>query len=250
MFNSSAQRFCALPILLFLAWMVWVPPPVHASCADGRPRERETCVYPSIGSTITNEAAKADSLLIGEVPALARRLTSRCLEAERSGSSPPQCWQSAAEDARRFTLGVTGSAALELRGLGAVWADLALRLKQEQEAVAGHEPQIAAIEPAAESWRPRDFSSKTADSKLKKRKIAKKVVKRKPVAAAKKQVRRASASAPRVRKAEFNGSFSKRRHGLANRKRININKSRPQQRKPTAAAPSLKCLFSPKSCKS
>jgi hypothetical protein len=249
MFNFSAQRFCALFIFLFVASMISSPAAVHASCTDGKPRERETCAYPTIGSTIPNKSAKADSLLIGTAPALARRLTTQCLEAERSKSSPLICWQSAAEVARRFTLGVTGNAAEELRALGAVWADLALRLEREQKAIGREEPHVAAIEPAAESARVQDFSAKTVE-KPRKRKIAAKVRKRKPVAVAKKQLRRASSSSPRVRKARLKGSFGKKRYALAWRKRININKSRPRKRRPAEAPSSPRCLFSPKSCKS
>jgi hypothetical protein len=248
MFYSVAQCFCAFSI--FLTWMTWGPSTVQATCADGRPEPRVTCAYPSIGSTVSNEAAKSDSLLISEVPAAARRLTQKCLQAEQMGGTAPQeCWRSAAIDARRFTQGVTGAAADQLRALGDVWGDLAQRLQQEQASVAAQTPKPSVIAPVSDSWKPKDFSSARMSKPVKKRKIAPKTARRTQSAAPKKSIRLAHASAPRVRKAKLKATLGKRSFAFARRKNLNINKTRVRNRKPVAAAPSLKCLFSPKSCK-
>jgi hypothetical protein len=243
MFKSSAQHFSAL--VSFLVWMAWVPSIAQATCADGRPQQRETCAYLSMSGTITNQAAKADNLLISEIPALARKLTQKCLQAEQSGANQ-ECWQSAAADARLFTLGVTGAAAEELKAMGEVWADLAQRLRRERASVAAQTPGPSTIEPVADSARPKDFSAQ-ASSPRKKRKIAAKAGKPKRSAVAERQVQRASS--PRVRKAQLKGTLGRKRYALAWRKEININKRRAKTRKTIAAESSLKCFFSPISCK-
>jgi len=248
MFYSVAQYFCAF--LIFLTWMALEPSTVQATCADGIPEPRVTCAYPTVGSTISNEAAKSDSLLISAVPAVARRLTQRCLQAEQMGGSAPQeCWQSASVDARRFTQGLTGAAADQLRALGEVWGDLAQKLQQEQASSAAQTPEASVVEPVSDGWKPKDFSSVRISKPIRKRKTAIKAARRTQSAAPKKPVRDEHASSPRVRKAKVKTTLGKKRVALAWRKKVNINKSRARNRKPVAAARSLKCLFSPKSCR-
>jgi hypothetical protein len=247
MHNSAAQYFCALSS--FVAWVIWVPSPVHADCANGRPQQRETCAYLSIGHTITNETAKADSLLINEAPALARRLTQNCLAAEQGPrKAPEQCWQSAAAEARRFTQGVTGAAAGELKAMSAVWTDLAQRLQQEQKSIAAQAPEARAIEPVSENFKRKVFSSRK-DKKSLKRKVAAKSGKPKKSALAGHPQRQASSRSPRVRKAQLKSSFGKKQYAFAWRKKININKFRTSKHKPIVVAPNVKCLFGTKSCK-
>ena len=247
MYNPAAQRFCAF--LSFVMWIAWAAQPVDASCADGRPQQRETCAYKSIVHTITNEAAKADSLLISEAPALARRLTRSCLTAEQSaGKAPEQCWLSAAADARRFTQAMTGLAAEDLRALSAVWSDLAQRLQQEQKSVAAQAVEAPAIEPVSEDLGLKNFSSRKDRSKPKKRKIATKSGKRSQSAMAGDPPRQTSSRSPRIRKAQIKKTFAKRQYALAWNKNININKSRGMNNKPLAMLPNRKCVFGTKSC--
>lgn len=242
-----AQYFCAL--VVFLAWIACGPSPAQAACADGKPGPRETCAYPTIGSTISNEETKSDSLLISQAPTVARRLTQRCLQAEEIGGTASQeCWQNAAIDARRFTQGVTGTAADELRALAAVWADMAKRLQQERATVAAEIPKASVIEPVSDSWKPQDFSSARANRPAKKRKIAAKSSLRTQSAAREKPARHANTSSSRVRKMKLKTTLGKKRFALAWRKSININKTGVGNRRP-AAATSLKCRFSSKSCK-
>jgi hypothetical protein len=247
MFFSVAQYFCAL--VIFLACTAWEPSTVQASCADGKPEPRVTCAYPTIGSTISNEAAKSDSLLIKEVPSVARRLTRMCLQADQAGATASQeCWQSAAVDARRFTRGLTGTAADELRALAAVWADLAQRLKQERESIMAA-AEASAIEPASDSWKPQDFSSARMSKPARKRKIATRSAEQVKSVEREKPIRQASVKSPQVRKAKLKTKMGKKRFALAWRKDININKTRARKRRPVAKVNGLKCLFSPKSCK-
>jgi hypothetical protein len=247
MFNSAARYFCAL--FIFLTWMAWAPATSQASCADGRPEPRETCAYLSFASTITTQSAKADNLLISEGPALARQLTQECLQAERRGSEAPQaCWQDAAADARRFTQGVSLTAADELRALAATWADLARKLQQERT-FASRTMDSSAIEPVADSPRVKKFSSARVSNKIKKRKIAAKSGQPNHRHAAEKTTQLASSSDPKVRSVQFKKSLGEKRYGLAWRKEININKSRVKKRKPPAPVQRTTCLFGPKMCK-
>jgi hypothetical protein len=248
MFYSAAQFFCAL--VIFLASTIWEPATVQASCADGKPQPRETCAYPTIGSTISNKTAKSDSLLISEIPAVARRLTQTCLQAEQAGGTASQeCWQNAAVDARRFTHGVTGTAADEFRALAAVWADLAQRLQQERASIMAAAPEVSMIQPVSDSWKPQEFSSARASKPPRKRRIAAKPARQAQSDAREKPIRQTNTSSPRVRKAKLKTTLGKKRFALAWRKNININKKRARKRKPAAKANGLKCLFSPKSCK-
>lgn len=247
MYNSAALRFCAF--LFFVVSNGWGTTPVVASCADGRPQQRQTCAYKTVVPTATNEAAKADSLLINEALALARRLTRSCLTAEQGvGKAPEQCWLSAAAGARRFTQGMTGLAAEELRALSAVWSDLAQRLQQEQKSVAAQAVEAPAIAPVSEYLGPKNFSSRKDRSKPKTRKIVAKSGKRKQNDRAGESRRQASLRSPRIRKPQLKKAFAKKQYALAWNKNININKSRAKNSKPLAMTTKRKCLFGIKFC--
>jgi hypothetical protein len=247
MYNSTALRFCAF--LCCVVSIAWGGAPVDASCADGRPEQRQTCAYKSIVLTITNEAAKADSLLIKDAPALARRLTRSCLATEQSAAkAPEQCWLSAAAGARRFTQGVTGLAAEELRALSAVWSDLAQRLQQEQKQVAAQAAEAPAIEPVSEDLELKNFSSRKVRSKPKKRKLATKSRKRRQNAVVNESRLKTSSRSPRRRKSQLKTTFAKKRYGLAWNKNMNINKVRAKNNRPLAMTPNRNCTFSIKLC--
>ncbi|HEY7765018.1 MAG TPA: hypothetical protein VIB38_08505 [Aestuariivirgaceae bacterium] len=130
-------------------------------------------------TTVTNEGAKSDSLLLTEVPELAAEWTSRCLNAGQDGEA--ECWASAAAAANRFTADLGGAMINDLKRLQAAWQERS-RLLQERDALRkekeANEAQMAEaqqrsskVEPVSEAVQSTKFASKKQQTRSPKKKI-------------------------------------------------------------------------------
>jgi hypothetical protein len=197
-------------------------------------------------TTLTNQGAKSDSLLLMEVPELAAEWTSRCLNAGEDGEA--ECWANAAAAANRFTADLGGTMIEDLKRLQAAWQERAKlleerdALRQEKEAgearMAEAQQRSPNVEPVAEAVRNTKFAAKKQQARSPRKKI---IPAAKQSESAKQEEERINRqrvvrATQRVKKGNFNKTW--RRHYHALRPGEERDTMRSARRKPG-------CLFKP-----
>jgi hypothetical protein len=197
-------------------------------------------------TTIPNEGAKSDSLLLMEVPELAAEWTSRCLNAGQDGEA--ECWASAAVAANRFTADLGGAMIEDLKRLQAAWQERAKlleerdALRKEKEAsealMAEAQQRSPKVEPVSEAVRNTKFASKKQQARSPRKRIIA-AAKRSESAKQEEQAikrQRVVRATQRVKKGNFNKTW--RRHYHALRPGEERSTMRSARRKPG-------CVFQP-----
>ena len=197
-------------------------------------------------TTITNEGAKSDSLLLMEVPELAAEWTSRCLNAGQDGEA--ECWASAAASANRFTADLGGAMIEDLRRLQAAWQERA-KLLEERDALRNEEEASEArmaeaqqrspeVEPVSEPVRNTKFAAKKQQARSLRKKIIPAAKRSESAKQEEQRIKRQRVvrTTQRAKKGNFNKTW--RRHYHALRPGEERDTMRSARRKPG-------CLFKP-----